>query len=143
LVSKICKINEENYIKINSVFKRPMFINFRCRVKRTGPKSPTLPYTSPHFVCKVFMWSREKLQKCSCFAKIIKQRLLSIILCSTLIIFLSVIWYGQVLSKKAAMYGVKKWSFCSGTDQRNKIYLFIIKTKVCKTTTRCLIIIVS
>jgi hypothetical protein len=25
-----------------------------------------------------------------------------------------------VLLKKAAMYGVKKSSFCSGTDQRNK-----------------------
>jgi hypothetical protein len=26
----------------------------------------------------------------------------------------------QVLLKKAAMYGVKKSNFCSGTDQRNK-----------------------
>jgi hypothetical protein len=29
LFSKICKINVENYKKINSVFKRPMFIVFK------------------------------------------------------------------------------------------------------------------
>jgi hypothetical protein len=47
----------------------------------------------------------------------IKQRLLWIILCLTLIIFQSVILYGQVLLKKAAMYGVKKSSFWSGTEK--------------------------
>jgi hypothetical protein len=56
---------------------------------------------------------------------IIKQRLLSIILCATLIIILSVILYGQVLLKKKAMYGVKKSSFCSGADQRNKYICFL------------------
>jgi hypothetical protein len=87
------------------------------------------PHT--HFVCKVstcenqrsfwenlFFGSPEKLRKC--YTIIIKQRLLSIILCSTLIIFLSVILYGQVLLKKIAMYAEKKSSFCPGNDQRNK-----------------------
>jgi hypothetical protein len=45
-------------------------------------------------------------------------------------IFSIVILYGQVLLKKAAMYGVKKSSFCSGTDQRNKYICLLLKTKV-------------
>jgi hypothetical protein len=47
----------------------------------------------------------------------------------------SVILYGHVLLKKAAMYGVKKSSFCSGTDQKNKYICLYLKAKVCKTTT--------
>jgi hypothetical protein len=34
-----------------------------------------------------------------------------------------------------AMYGVKKSSFCSENDQRNKYICLFLKTKVCKTTT--------
>jgi hypothetical protein len=40
-----------------------------------------------------------------------------------------------VWTKKTAMYGVKKSSFCSGTDQKNKYICLLLKTKVCKTTT--------
>jgi hypothetical protein len=46
------------------------------------------------------------------------------------------ILYGQVLLKKAAMYVVKKSSFCSGTDQRNKYICLVVSlashiTKIC------------
>jgi hypothetical protein len=37
----------------------------------------------------------------------------------------NVAWTGFII-KKAAMYGLKKSSFCSGTDQRNK-YIFYEK----------------
>jgi hypothetical protein len=44
------------------------------------------------------------------------------------------VWTGFI--KESSHVLSKKTSFCSGTDQRNKyIFLLLIKTKVCKTTT--------
>jgi hypothetical protein len=37
--------------------------------------------------------------------------------------------------KEKSHYGVKKSSFCSATDQRNKYICLLLKTKVCKTKT--------
>jgi hypothetical protein len=37
--------------------------------------------------------------------------------------------------KENSRHGVKKSSFCFGTDQRNKYICLLLKTKVCKTTT--------
>jgi hypothetical protein len=46
------------------------------------------------------------------------------------------VWTGFIKeSKWSKFYGVKKSSFCSGIDQRNKYICLLLKAKVCKTTT--------